>query len=76
MRRGKIRKRAMGVLVMLSGSTMFGACNSELAREFRDVAGSGIQQGVTSIANSLIDGVFAVLDPNGALDPDANSSGN
>lgn len=53
----------MMVVVTLVGGAQLGACNTTLAREFRSVAGTGLQQGVTTIANSLIDGVFAVLEP-------------
>lgn len=31
--------------------------------QFRDVALPGLQTGVTSIVNALLDGVFAVIEP-------------
>lgn len=33
------------------------------AEEFRSVAGGTIQAGVQTVANGIIDGLFAVLDP-------------
>ena len=33
-------------------------------KEFRSIAGPAVQQGVSSIVNGLLDGVFAVVDPN------------
>jgi hypothetical protein len=54
----------LAALVMtLGGSTVFGACNSDLALEFRAAAGSGLQEGLKTITDSLIDGIFAVLTP-------------
>lgn len=52
------------MVLLTGGSTVFGACNGPLAREFRSVAGQGLQSGVTTIATSLIDGLFAVFTPN------------
>ncbi len=36
----------------------------ELVNEFRTVAGSNLQQGVLSILTGVVDGAFAVFDPN------------
>ena len=48
-----------GVLMILAASGI--GCES--AEEFRSVASSAIQSGVTSIATGVIDGLFAVFTP-------------
>ncbi len=53
----------MSVVLTVGGVAQLGACNTPLAREFRTVAGQGIQSGVTTIANSVLDGIFAIVSP-------------
>ena len=61
----RVRARAIGVaatgLIALAGCDM-------LNKEFRQVAGPAVQSGVTDIVNGLLDGVFAVIDPDTADD--------
>ncbi len=38
-------------------------CDSDFAKEFRQVAGPSIESGVSSILNGVLDGLFAVADP-------------
>jgi hypothetical protein len=58
-------------LALASGSTLFLLGSCAAAEEFRSVAGDSLHAGVTSIATGLIDGMFAVLEPDGAS-ADAN----
>ena len=37
-------------------------------REFRDIAGPAVHSGVSLILDGLVDGVFAVIDPDTASD--------
>lgn len=64
MQRSPIRRLMKVMVLMLSGSTILGACNGPLAQEFRSVAAGGLQEGITAIATSVIDGAFAVFTPN------------
>ena len=53
------RMAAIGLLT-LSLATLT-ACEEGI--EFRSVAGPGVKEGVVSIVNGLLDGVFAVVEP-------------
>jgi hypothetical protein len=49
-----------------------GGCRSEAAMdEFRTVAADGLSAGLQTILSAVVDGVFAVVEPN----PDGNSDG-
>ncbi len=63
MKRSRLQRLAMSVAMAVSGGTVFGSCNGELAREFRTVAAQGLHDGVSTIADSVIDGIFAVITP-------------
>jgi len=57
---------AVRAAVVLGGAGLLpiSVCNGTLGREFRAAAGSNIQQGAQSILSGVLDGVFAVLQPN------------
>ena len=65
-------RKVLQLLAVLLGGTpiLFGGCDS--AEEFRSVAGSSIQSGITSIATGLIDGAFAVFEPDSTSDNSSN----
>ena len=63
-------RRNRRIMLTLGGSlalTLASGCNA--AEEFRSIAGGQIQSGLTSIATGLIDGIFAVIDPDPITDP-------
>ncbi len=63
MKRSRFSRLAMSLVFMAGGSTMVTACDGQLAQEFRSAAAQGLKDGVTTIATSLIDGLFAVITP-------------
>ena len=67
MERIRIRwPQALGVALVamvLAGST---GCLT--GTEFRTVAGPAVQTGVTTIVNGLLDGIFAVIEPDVSSD--------
>lgn len=46
-----------------SGILPLSACNGEIGRQFRTAAGASLETGVQTIVSGLLDGVFAVLEP-------------
>ena len=54
-------KMLIGLVVMLLATQP--GCGS--AQEFREVAGPAVHSGVTDIVNGLVDGLFAVIEPDG-----------
>ncbi len=44
---------------------VFTGCGDELEREFRQAAIGGLETGLRAITDGLLDGLFAVADPNG-----------
>lgn len=58
MKRG--RKASVGAIVMIMAAVCLTGCTG---REFRDVAGPAVHSGVSLILDGLVDGVFAVIDP-------------
>ncbi len=73
MRRGQWTRRAVRAAVLLgsAGLLPISVCNGTLGREFRSAAGSNIQQGLQSIVSGVLDGAFAVLEPNPTSDTSA-----
>jgi hypothetical protein len=64
------KRRLMGWAVIGSiGVLPVSACNGTLGTEFRSVAGASIKQGVLSIVTGLIDGMFAVIEPDSTSTP-------
>ncbi len=58
----RISKATVTGLALL-GLTLGTGCDSEMAKEFREVATPSLQSGVSSILNGVVDGLFAVVDP-------------
>jgi len=50
-------------IAMIMFAAMLPLTGCAEAEEFRSVAGSTIQAGVQTVASGIIDGLFAVLDP-------------
>ncbi len=61
-RRLPIPKATVTGLALL-GLTLLAGCDSEMAKEFREVASPSLQSGISSILDGVVDGVFAVVDP-------------
>lgn len=59
----------ISVACALSGIRMIGCAEAE---EFRAVAGDSIQSGLQTIATGVIDGLFAVIEPDNAADDTSN----
>ena len=61
----RLRKKCLGcssIALAILGLTVGTGCNEEEAlRTFRDAAASSIQSGVKTIADGIIDGLFAVF---------------
>lgn len=51
--------------VVIGGSCVLplAACNGEIGRQFRTAAGASLETGVQAIVSGLLDGVFAVIEP-------------
>lgn len=62
----KIQRLAILISISSTPMLMAGACSG--AEEFRAVASGQIQSGLTSIATGLIDGIFAVIEPDAPTD--------
>ncbi len=62
-RNAKTQSRKLKVAAMLSGLYLVGLNGCAGAQEFRAVAGDSIKTGVMSIATGMIDGIFAVFEP-------------
>ncbi len=60
--------RARAIAVAATGLIALAGCDM-LNKEFRQVAGPAVQSGVTDIVNGLLDGVFAVINPDTSDDP-------
>ena len=58
-------------LVAMLLATQLG-CRS--AQEFREVAGPAVHSGVTDIVNGLVDGMFAVIDPDDTAGTEESTS--
>lgn len=58
------RARYLSLVTGLLSLHAVGNCGTA-GKEFRSIAGPAVQQGVSSIVNGLLDGVFAVVAPDG-----------
>ncbi len=58
-------RKFLALAIGLGGpATMYSnSCAGELGTEFRLAAGDSLEQGVLSIVTGLVQGVFAVVDP-------------
>ena len=65
MRRSKLVGTVLRWMVALGGGAMMGStlCDGKMGLEFRTAATSSIQAGVQSIVTGVIDGLFAVIEP-------------
>jgi hypothetical protein len=63
---------AVAVVVMLAA--MACGCDGKLGKEFRETASSSLQSGLTEIATGLINGAFAVYDPDTTATDDTTSN--
>ena len=61
-------KHRLLILMMGSGMTLWMTGGCAEAEEFRAIAASQVQSGLTSIVTGLIDGVFAVIEPDATTD--------
>ena len=52
---------ALAIVVLAFGATGMTGCVT--GEEFRSVAGPAVETGITSIVNGLLDGLFAVIEP-------------
>jgi len=50
-----------GMIAMILAAACLTGCDR--SREFRDAAGSALHSGVSLILDGLVDGVFAVIEP-------------
>jgi len=63
------KRRSPGMIAALvSGVLLTTSAGCEKAGEFRSVAGSSVEQGVHLIADGVIDGIFAVFEPDDTSD--------
>jgi len=70
----RYRLKPLAAIVLLGAVTLLatGGCN-KLGDEFRAAAGPELQAGVTQLLNGLVDGTFAVVDPDD--DEDTSTGG-
>ena len=63
MKDGRSRRGAAVMAAMIGGllTVTTGGCDD--AEEFRAVAGDSVEQGVNLIADGIIEGIFAVIEP-------------
>jgi len=64
----RMRIRAVQFAAAFLGAAVFqaGGCTGPLATEFRTAAGENLEQGVISIVTGVVQGFFAIVEP----DPD------
>lgn len=64
----KNRAGYIKALMMAAGVSVYGLNGCSAAEEFRSVAGDSLKSGMTTIATGLIDGIFAVFEPDATSD--------
>ena len=66
----------IGISLGLGGSTAFsfGGCEAH-ADEFREAAAPALRTGVDSLMDGLVEGVFAVVEPESSSTDDSTSTG-
>ncbi len=60
-RSGRAMGAALALLLVVTGLAT--GCGDELEREFRSAAVGSIESGVNAVVDGLLDGVFAIADP-------------
>jgi len=68
--RSRVR-RLHTLAVIITIIALCGVTGCVTGREFRKVAGPAVQTGVTAIVNGLLDGIFAVIEPDTTTDGDS-----
>jgi len=65
MRRKRLAREVMRWALMLGGGTLVAGtpCDGKMGLEFRNAATSSIQTGVQTILAGVVDGIFAVIEP-------------
>lgn len=68
MNRWRWTRKLMSAAVAVGGATTLrlSACDGTAGQEFRAVAAQNLESGTLSIVTGIVQGVFAVLDPDGA----------
>ncbi|UCC28882.1 MAG: hypothetical protein JSU86_11850 [Phycisphaerales bacterium] len=56
-------RRSQALAVAIAAIALSGVTGCVTGREFREAAGPAFQTGVTAIVNGLLDGFFAVIEP-------------
>ena len=56
-------KRCIQLTVAAAMLAINAGCSGPYVKEFREVAGADLQSGVLSVLTGVVDGVFAVYDP-------------
>ena len=63
MKDGRTRRGAAVMAAMIGGLLTVTTCGCDDAEEFRAIAGDSVEQGVNLIADGIIEGIFAVIEP-------------
>jgi len=53
----------LGAVLALLSLVLVAGCGDELEREFRQAAIDGLETGLRGVADGLLDGLFAIADP-------------
>ena len=56
-------RRSQALAVAIASIALSGVTGCVTGREFREAAGPAFQTGVTAIVNGLLDGLFAIIEP-------------
>ena len=70
----RIRRFAIGLGVVGACAMRVGGC-SQYADRFRAAASPSLQTGVSALLDGLVEGVFAVVEPEGATADDGSTNG-
>ncbi|MCH8967182.1 MAG: hypothetical protein IID43_05850 [Planctomycetes bacterium] len=68
MRRGTRNQMIGSVAIAIASWSTLAGCDGDLATEFRVAAGGNFQQGVMSILTGVVDGTFALIEPDSGSD--------
>jgi len=66
----------VGLLSVLLGTVAVGttACDEEVSQEFRSAASEDLASGIKTILDAIVDGIFAVVQPDEASSGSSSSS--
>ena len=64
-------RRSQALAVTITTIALCGVTGCVTGREFRKTAGPAVRIGVTAIVNGLLDGLFAVIEPDTTADADS-----